>query len=171
MLCRRDAVTCASGRREPRRAAAKAAATIVAPPLPSSKPESVEKPPPRPRGRPRKHPILQPGESAPPAPLPAAAPPRQRTQPTPLEEADDELALPEGGLVKGAWNSGEDELLVELVALYGAKKWSVIANKMPGRIGKQVRGCCAPLGGRSRGCRVREHGTSNAPAPRASQAP
>ena len=30
-------------------------------------------------------------------------------------------------------------MVIELVALHGAKKWSVIANQLPGRIGKQCR--------------------------------
>ena len=47
--------------------------------------------------------------------------------------------LPEAGLIKGAWSPDEDELLVELVGQIGAKKWSQIAARMPGRIGKQCR--------------------------------
>jgi hypothetical protein len=30
-------------------------------------------------------------------------------------------------------------MVMELVAMYGAKKWSLIAQKLPGRIGKQCR--------------------------------
>ena len=33
----------------------------------------------------------------------------------------------------------EDERIVELVGKFGAKKWSVIAQSLPGRIGKQCR--------------------------------
>jgi hypothetical protein len=33
----------------------------------------------------------------------------------------------------------EDDKIVELVHKYGAKKWSVIAQSLPGRIGKQCR--------------------------------
>lgn len=33
----------------------------------------------------------------------------------------------------------EDELIVELVGKYGSKKWSVISQSLPGRIGKQCR--------------------------------
>lgn len=33
----------------------------------------------------------------------------------------------------------EDERVKELVAKYGAKKWSLIASFLPGRIGKQCR--------------------------------
>lgn len=33
----------------------------------------------------------------------------------------------------------EDERIAQLVAQYGAKKWSIIAQNLPGRIGKQCR--------------------------------
>lgn len=33
----------------------------------------------------------------------------------------------------------EDSRVIELVGQYGAKKWSVIAEYLPGRIGKQCR--------------------------------
>lgn len=42
-------------------------------------------------------------------------------------------------LVKGPWTKEEDEQIMELVSKYGAKKWSVIARSLPGRIGKQCR--------------------------------
>ncbi|KAL3826003.1 hypothetical protein ACJIZ3_022032 [Penstemon smallii] len=42
-------------------------------------------------------------------------------------------------LVKGPWTQEEDEIITELVAKYGPTKWSVIANSLPGRIGKQCR--------------------------------
>jgi hypothetical protein len=42
-------------------------------------------------------------------------------------------------LVKGPWTEEEDRKVVELVKRYGAKKWSIIANELPGRIGKQCR--------------------------------
>lgn len=42
-------------------------------------------------------------------------------------------------LVKGPWTKEEDEKIVELVIKFGAKKWSVIAQSLPGRIGKQCR--------------------------------
>ena len=42
-------------------------------------------------------------------------------------------------LIKGPWTEEEDRKVVELVKRYGAKKWSVIANELPGRIGKQCR--------------------------------
>ncbi|XP_057810429.1 transcription factor MYB3R-1-like [Salvia miltiorrhiza] len=42
-------------------------------------------------------------------------------------------------LVKGPWSKEEDEVIIELVNKYGPKKWSTIANHLPGRIGKQCR--------------------------------
>ena len=42
-------------------------------------------------------------------------------------------------LVKGPWTEDEDRKVVELVKKYGAKKWSLIASNLPGRIGKQCR--------------------------------
>ncbi len=41
--------------------------------------------------------------------------------------------------VKGPWRKDEDHLLQMLVTKYGAKKWSLIAQHIPGRIGKQCR--------------------------------
>ncbi|KAI7755415.1 hypothetical protein M8C21_027722 [Ambrosia artemisiifolia] len=42
-------------------------------------------------------------------------------------------------LVKGPWSKEEDEVIIRLVEQYGAKKWSTIAQHLPGRIGKQCR--------------------------------
>ncbi|XVF79998.1 hypothetical protein PTKIN_Ptkin15bG0035100 [Pterospermum kingtungense] len=42
-------------------------------------------------------------------------------------------------LVKGPWSKEEDDLILELVAKQGKKKWSEIAKYLPGRIGKQCR--------------------------------
>ncbi|WIA36942.1 hypothetical protein OEZ86_008183 [Tetradesmus obliquus] len=42
-------------------------------------------------------------------------------------------------LIKGCWTKEEDRLIIELVATHGAKKWSLIASNLPGRIGKQCR--------------------------------
>lgn len=42
-------------------------------------------------------------------------------------------------LTKGPWTIEEDNRVVELVRLHGAKKWSLIASFLPGRIGKQCR--------------------------------
>ncbi|KAM7513169.1 hypothetical protein LguiB_012044 [Lonicera macranthoides] len=42
-------------------------------------------------------------------------------------------------LVKGPWTKEEDEIIIQLVSEYGAKKWSTIAQHLTGRIGKQCR--------------------------------
>lgn len=42
-------------------------------------------------------------------------------------------------LVKGPWTKEEDEVVVSLVMKYGPRHWSMIASKLPGRIGKQCR--------------------------------
>ncbi|CAN4076545.1 unnamed protein product [Withania somnifera] len=42
-------------------------------------------------------------------------------------------------LVKGPWSKEEDDVITELVKKYGPKKWSTIAQHLPGRIGKQCR--------------------------------
>ncbi|KAL3633467.1 hypothetical protein CASFOL_022229 [Castilleja foliolosa] len=42
-------------------------------------------------------------------------------------------------LVKGPWSKEEDETIIEMVKRYGPKKWSTIAQHLPGRIGKQCR--------------------------------
>ncbi len=40
---------------------------------------------------------------------------------------------------KGPWTKEEDAILQKMVEKYGPKKWSIIAEKIPGRIGKQCR--------------------------------
>ncbi|XP_054806583.1 transcription factor MYB98-like isoform X2 [Prosopis cineraria] len=42
-------------------------------------------------------------------------------------------------VVKGQWTVEEDRLLIQLVEKYGVRKWSHIAQSLPGRIGKQCR--------------------------------
>ncbi|KAJ8753566.1 hypothetical protein K2173_022807 [Erythroxylum novogranatense] len=42
-------------------------------------------------------------------------------------------------VVKGQWTTEEDRLLIQLVEQYGVRKWSHIAQMLPGRIGKQCR--------------------------------
>jgi myb proto-oncogene protein len=42
-------------------------------------------------------------------------------------------------LVKGPWTKEEDDKVIELVNKYGPKRWSLIANHLKGRIGKQCR--------------------------------
>jgi hypothetical protein len=39
----------------------------------------------------------------------------------------------------------EDEKVIELVRCHGAKRWSVIASHLKGRIGKQCRERCDPV--------------------------
>lgn len=41
--------------------------------------------------------------------------------------------------VRGQWTPEEDELLASLVQEFGLKKWALIADRVPGRIGKQCR--------------------------------
>ncbi|CBJ27824.1 conserved unknown protein [Ectocarpus siliculosus] len=41
--------------------------------------------------------------------------------------------------IKGAWTPEEDQKMVELVGLFGPKRWSAISQRFPGRIGKQCR--------------------------------
>ncbi|KAA0174249.1 hypothetical protein FNF27_04261 [Cafeteria roenbergensis] len=43
------------------------------------------------------------------------------------------------GLVKGPWTDEEDKLVIALVARLGTKKWSLIAQCLNGRLGKQCR--------------------------------
>jgi hypothetical protein len=47
--------------------------------------------------------------------------------------------LKSASLIKGPWTEEEDRQVVQLVRTHGAKKWSVIAGFLPGRIGKQCR--------------------------------
>lgn len=42
-------------------------------------------------------------------------------------------------LVKGPWTKEEDEMVIKLVKMYGPENWSLIAQHLPGRIGKQCR--------------------------------
>ncbi|CAO2825919.1 unnamed protein product [Amaranthus hypochondriacus] len=42
-------------------------------------------------------------------------------------------------LIKGPWSKQEDDIIVQMVEKYGPKKWSTIAQSLPGRIGKQCR--------------------------------
>jgi len=42
-------------------------------------------------------------------------------------------------LVKGPWTEVEDDIVIKLVAQQGAQKWTLIAEHLPGRIGKQCR--------------------------------
>ncbi len=42
-------------------------------------------------------------------------------------------------LIKGQWTPEEDQKVIDLVHLHGAKKWTLIARHLNGRIGKQCR--------------------------------
>jgi hypothetical protein len=42
-------------------------------------------------------------------------------------------------LVKGAWTAEEDSQLLQLVQVHGPQDWNLIAEHIPGRIGKQCR--------------------------------
>ena len=42
------------------------------------------------------------------------------------------------GLVKGPWTKDEDKIIIDCIKL-GVSKWSEIAERIPGRIGKQCR--------------------------------
>ncbi|XP_039836143.1 transcription factor MYB3R-1-like isoform X4 [Panicum virgatum] len=42
-------------------------------------------------------------------------------------------------LVKGPWSKEEDDIIIQMVNKLGPKKWSTIAQALPGRIGKQCR--------------------------------
>lgn len=42
-------------------------------------------------------------------------------------------------VTKGPWTKEEDDQVKKLVDRFGAKKWSLIASHLPGRIGKQCR--------------------------------
>ena len=40
---------------------------------------------------------------------------------------------------KKLWNDDEDVKILELVQMHGAKNWPLIAEHLPGRVGKQCR--------------------------------
>lgn len=44
-----------------------------------------------------------------------------------------------GRVCKKPWNDEEDRRVRELVAIHGAKNWPLIADHLPGRVGKQCR--------------------------------
>ena len=46
---------------------------------------------------------------------------------------------PKQNVVKGGWTKEEDDKLLELVHLMGAKGWNQVAQHLPGRLGKQCR--------------------------------
>lgn len=58
---------------------------------------------------------------------------------TPLGTSTNIIARKKECTKKGAWSEEEDRKVVELVAQYGPKKWTLIATQLEGRIGKQCR--------------------------------
>ncbi|XP_022861681.1 transcription factor MYB119-like [Olea europaea var. sylvestris] len=50
-----------------------------------------------------------------------------------------EKVQPDGYLIKGQWTEEEDRKLIELVMQYGPRNWTMIAEKMVLRAGKQCR--------------------------------
>lgn len=52
---------------------------------------------------------------------------------------NDSLARKKTCTKKGPWTQEEDNKVIELVARYGPKKWTLIATQLEGRIGKQCR--------------------------------
>ncbi|KAL6636754.1 hypothetical protein ACP70R_024326 [Stipagrostis hirtigluma subsp. patula] len=56
--------------------------------------------------------------------------PRKKTSSNSLKRAN---------VVKGQWTPEEDRKLVKLVEQFGLRKWSYIAQMLPGRVGKQCR--------------------------------
>ena len=65
-------------------------------------------------------------------PTPTPTPSRSRT-PTPTP-APTPTPTP-----NQAWTMEEDDHLMQLVRDHGPQSWSVIADKLPGRVGKQCR--------------------------------
>lgn len=58
---------------------------------------------------------------------------------TPLGVSTNNIARKKICTKKGPWTEDEDRKVVELVAQYGPKKWTLIATHLEGRIGKQCR--------------------------------
>ncbi|KAG8093895.1 hypothetical protein GUJ93_ZPchr0012g21556 [Zizania palustris] len=56
----------------------------------------------------------------------------------PRKKASGKL-LKKANVVKGQWTLDEDRKLVKLVEQFGLRKWSQIAQMLPGRVGKQCR--------------------------------
>lgn len=70
----------------------------------------------------------------------AVAPAQLHSVPTNMSTAEQALIEAENAeVLKRPWSKEEDDIVIELVQRYGAKKWSQIAAQLPGRIGKQCR--------------------------------
>lgn len=78
------------------------------------------------------------GENIMPVQISASAAPPAVTKPVSRRKAnrDTEEA---GRVSKKPWNDEEDMRVRELVAIHGAKNWPLIADHLPGRVGKQCR--------------------------------
>lgn len=55
-----------------------------------------------------------------------------------MSSPDDDMP-PVKHLTKKSWTPDEDQLLIALINEHGTKNWSIIANRLPNRIGKQCR--------------------------------
>eukprot|EP01045_Picozoa_sp_COSAG04_P035885 COSAG04_NODE_8484_length_967_cov_17.925115_1_plen_54_part_01 len=42
-------------------------------------------------------------------------------------------------VIKRPWKQEEDAMVIKMVSQHGPRHWSVIASKLPGRVGKQCR--------------------------------
>ena len=71
------------------------------------------------------------------APVAATKPAVIRRKPAARDTSDN------GRVSKKPWNDDEDALVIKLVHEHGAKNWPLIADHLPGRVGKQCRERCA----------------------------
>ena len=64
---------------------------------------------------------------------------RARRQQQQLLQSPGYPRLLPGAHAKKSWSQDEDDMLIKLVAKHGPKIWSLIAESLPGRVGKQCR--------------------------------
>jgi hypothetical protein len=57
----------------------------------------------------------------------------------PISKDYDDFDGSKGDIAKRSWTKSEDELLTRLVHQHGPRRWTVIANQLPQRTGKQCR--------------------------------
>ncbi|CAI5945329.1 unnamed protein product [Closterium sp. NIES-65] len=69
----------------------------------------------------------------------AEAEQQQRQQQQQQEDHKEESGEKDSDVVKGPWSPEEDELLMEIIAKYGPRNWSLIAQGLKGRSGKSCR--------------------------------
>ncbi|CAI7792899.1 unnamed protein product [Closterium sp. NIES-53] len=69
----------------------------------------------------------------------AEAEQQQRQQHQQQEDHKEESDEKDSDVVKGPWSPEEDELLMEIIAKYGPRNWSLIAQGLKGRSGKSCR--------------------------------